>query len=244
MKPLVKPRLDACLAADGFAILESVFAADECRILASQIELSLAACPDEKTALRRANGVIYGARNLTSVYPPVARVWQRQRLVDILEETLGPGFGLVRALYFDKPPASNWSLPWHQDLTIAVKDHSLASDQFRNRTMKGGVPHVEASDDILRGMLTLRIHLDEVTDENGPLTVLPGTHFSRGTAARRPAVKILASAGDVLAMRPLLSHCSGASLAGTERHRRVIHLEFAANPELPDGYSWHEYWMA
>jgi hypothetical protein len=45
----------------------------------------------------------------------------------------------------------------------------------------------------------------------------------------------------VLLMRPLLAHCSNRSHAGTLRRRRILHLEFAALPELPDGYAWHTY---
>jgi ectoine hydroxylase-related dioxygenase (phytanoyl-CoA dioxygenase family) len=105
--------------------------------------------------------------------------------------------------------------------------------------MKAGVPHVEAPDEVLQHMLTLRIHLDDATEENGPLVVLPGSHTSRDAPATRPAVAILAAAGDVLAMRPLLAHCSGASRASS--HRRVIHLEFAGSRELPDGYAWHDF---
>jgi ectoine hydroxylase-related dioxygenase (phytanoyl-CoA dioxygenase family) len=90
-------------------------------------------------------------------------------------------------------------------------------------------------------MLTLRIHLDDVTEENGPLQVLPGTHARCARSSARAPVAILAKAGDVLAMRPLLSHCSGVSNPETSRHRRVIHLEFAAIRELPDGYQWYEF---
>jgi len=50
-----------------------------------------------------------------------------------------------------------------------------------------------------------------------------------------------ARAGDVLAMRPLVSHSSGASTPGTQRHRRVLHLEFAGCEELPDGFCWHDF---
>jgi ectoine hydroxylase-related dioxygenase (phytanoyl-CoA dioxygenase family) len=108
--------------------------------------------------------------------------------------------------------------------------------------VKAGVPHVEAPDEVLRQMLTLRIHLDEVTAENGPLQVLPGTHTGRCAATPfRPPVTILADAGDVLAMRPLLSHASGVSQPGNSRHRRVVHLEFAAQRELSDGYRWHQF---
>jgi hypothetical protein len=45
----------------------------------------------------------------------------------------------------------------------------------------------------------------------------------------------------VLLLRPLVAHCSGKSHPDTERHRRVLHLEFAAAPDLPDGYAWHDF---
>jgi len=226
---------------DGFAVVESVFGAEECREIVADLEAALAAASDEKSVLRSAKGAIYGVRNLLAIFPRAKGLWRKRELVEVLAEVLGPRFGLVRGLYFDKPPESTWNLPWHQDLTIAVRDNKLPSDQFRNRTTKAGVHHVEAPDAILRQMLTLRIHLDEVTDENGPLQVLPGTHVSRAAPSSRPAVAILAKMGDVLAMRPLLSHSSGVSAADTSRHRRVIHLEFAANRELPDGYQWNQF---
>ena len=92
-------------------------------------------------------------------------------------------------------------------------------------------------------MLTLRLHLDDVTDENGPLQVLPGSHGDDGESAGSTTapVTILASAGDVLAMRPLLLHCSNGSHPDTTRHRRILHMEFAAGFELGDGYAWHEF---
>src|SRR5437660_856638 len=56
-----------------------------------------------------------------------------------------------------------------------------------------------------------------------------------------PPQTILARQGDVLLMRPLLAHCSNRSRQGTRQHRRVLHLEFAASPTLPDGYTWHDF---
>ena len=41
--------------------------------------------------------------------------------------------------------------------------------------------------------------------------------------------------GAVLAMRPLVLHCSSPATAPS--HRRVLHLEFAAQP-LPGGLEW------
>src|SRR5262245_54407812 len=231
------------LESDGFAIVRNIYSSDECRELATSLQAALTACADQATSLRRANGVIYGARNLLAVYAPATAIWRKPQLIDLLATVLGPQFGLVRGLFFDKPPDGNWSLPWHRDLTIALADHSLPSQRFRNRTIKAGVPHVEAPDDVLQQMLTLRIHLDDVTEVNGPLQVLPGTHVGRDAEPPyRAPVTILAAAGDVLAMRPLLSHSSGPAKAGTSCHRRVIHVEFAASRELPDGYRWHDFY--
>lgn len=173
----------------------------------------------------------------------VAEVWRRAPLLELLTAVLGPERGLVRALYFDKPPDRTWSLPWHKDLTIAVRDNTLASAEFARPTTKAGVPHVEAPCDLLQRMLTLRIHLDDVTDENGPLHVVPGSHAGGKSAAasERPPVAVHARAGDVLVMRPLVSHSSGSSLAGCRRHRRILHLEFAGQRVLPDGYAWHRF---
>ena len=47
----------------------------------------------------------------------------------------------------------------------------------------------------------------------------------------------LVARGGILAFRPLLLHAS--SPARQPRHRRVVHLEFAA-VELAGGLEWHE----
>ena len=105
------------------------------------------------------------------------------------------------------------------------------------------MPHVEGSEDVLGAMLTARIHLDEVTDENGPLKVVPGSHLTGKvmSLADAPIRTLYAEAGDVLLMRPLVAHCSNRSRPETRRHRRILHLEFAASAELPDGYAWHDF---
>jgi ectoine hydroxylase-related dioxygenase (phytanoyl-CoA dioxygenase family) len=151
---------------------------------------------------------------------------------------LGPSFGLVRVLFFDKPPENSWALPWHKDMAIAVKNNALPSEHFTHPTRKIGVPHVEAPEWLLERMLTLRLHLDDMMEENGPLKVLPASH--RGTADGQPFT-VLGRRGDVLLMRPLLSHCSNRSKEGTTQHRRILHFEFAGVAELPDGYAWHDF---
>jgi hypothetical protein len=226
---------------DGYALLPGVFAPGEVVAIRRALGEALAA-GEEGPAIRGSEGAVYAARNILALWPEAAGVGRRRPLADVLRAVLGGGHGLVRALYFDKPPGRSWALPWHKDLTIAVRDNRLPSALFGKPTTKAGVPHVEAPWSVLEGMLTARVHLDEITEQNGPLKVLPGSHRAgKELALGGEPRTILSAAGDVLLMRPLLAHSSGNAHATTARHRRVLHLEFAASPALPDGYAWHDY---
>lgn len=227
---------------DGFAVLPEVW--DSGQVEAMLGGLTAVLQPDqEATSIRSREGTVYAARNLLTLWPGCATVWLQTPLPEILAVALGSRFGLVRVLYFDKPPDRTWTLPWHKDLTIAVRDNQLPSAQFRKPTTKVGVPHVEAPTALLENMLTVRIHLDPMTEENGPLKVLPGSHRTGKKLhldQGRPHT-LQVERGDVLLVRPLVAHCSAASHPGTRLHRRVLHLEFAGSPELPDGYAWHTF---
>jgi hypothetical protein len=230
------------VAEQGFALLRGVFGPACLDGMVEQLEPVLATAPEE-SALRSSEGGVYGARNVLTLWPAIADCWRRPPLPEALAGLLGREFGLVRVLYFDKPPGETWALPWHKDLTVAVRDNRRASTWFSKPTRKAGIPHVEAPCEVLEAMLTARIHLDEVTDENGPLKVLPGSHRDGKTLrlGEIPPVTILANRGDVLLMRPLLVHSSARSHPESQRHRRILHLEFAAARTLPDGFEWHDY---
>lgn len=224
---------------DGVLIIPDALDSGEVAKWISTIELHLA---NDSDAIKNRMGAVYAARNLVASIPGLSTIWNRPVIRELLVSALGQDFGLVRGLYFDKHPERSWSLPWHKDMTIAVKDNSLSSDHFTKPTNKSGVPHVEAAESVLSNMLTLRVHLDDVTDENGPLEVVPGSHHhGKQSTDNHVSTKILARAGSVLAMRPLVSHASGSSRPGTPRHRRILHLEFAGDRELPDGYKWYEF---
>ncbi|MCP3098021.1 phytanoyl-CoA dioxygenase family protein [Myxococcus sp. K15C18031901] len=155
---------------------------------------------------------------------------------------LGEDCFVARALLFDKTPDANWKVRWHQDLTIAVRERHEAPG-FGPWTHKEGVTHALAPTPLLTRMLALRIHLDPCGEENGPVKVLPGTHQQGKLTeadiaehkSRVGAVACLACRGDVLAFHPLLLHAS--SPATKPGHRRVLHLEFAAEA-LPVGLEW------
>ncbi|WP_372716513.1 phytanoyl-CoA dioxygenase family protein [Novipirellula sp.] len=227
---------------NGFTQINAAVDLETVGRLSAACEQAFIAESDVQRA-RSSRGHVYAARNLLDVVPEIQTFWREGKPFEILKCILGDQFGLVRVLFFDKPPDRTWTLPWHKDTAIAVGDNSHRSERFSRPTVKSGVPHVVASDDVLRQMLTLRLHLDDVTDQNGPLRVIPGSHVSStsGGAGVEAAVTIHAAAGDMLAMRPLITHSSGSSKPGTTRHRRILHLEFAADRHLPDGFQWHDF---
>ncbi|WP_236622395.1 phytanoyl-CoA dioxygenase family protein [Novipirellula maiorica] len=230
------------IQSNGFVVIENAIELATVQSLCAQCEQAFLAESDVQRA-RSSRGHVYAARNLLDVVPEIQTFWRTGKPLQLLRSVLGDRFGLVRVLFFDKPPDRTWTLPWHKDTAIAVADNSRRSSLFSRPTQKSGVPHVVAGDDVLHQMLTLRFHLDDVTDENGPLRVIPGSHVSSTSEGEgsEAAVTIHAAAGDLLAMRPLITHSSGSSKPGTKRHRRILHLEFAADVNLPDGYQWHDF---
>jgi hypothetical protein len=228
------PMIDL-LDRDGYVMLWGVFTTTEVDAIRTACARALMTASDSVLAN---GGPAYGARNLLTLWLDAITLTRSPKLATALRDVLGPTAGLVRALYFDKPPGHSWALPWHRDMTIAVKAHR-GFDVFGKPTTKAGVPHVEAPGKLLATMLTVRIHLDAVTADNGPLRVAPGSHAA-GLPAGRPEMALHCQAGDVLLMRPLLLHASGHS-APDAGHRRIVHFECAASPDLPDGYEWHTY---
>src|SRR5258708_10336185 len=60
----------------------------------------------------------------------------------LVEPVLGQNAFAVRGLFFDKTQEANWKVPWHQDLTIVVKER-LEVQGFGPWSIKEGVPHVQ-----------------------------------------------------------------------------------------------------
>lgn len=222
---------------DGFAILPQVLTTGEVETAREACAAALASAADDGSVFGR-GGATHGARNLLRTWPSVVELLRIPVLVEVARQVLGPDAGVVRGLYFDKPPGDGWALPWHRDTTVAVKSHGIVG-KFGKFTTKAGVPHAEAPIEILDRMLTFRFHLDAMTPENGPLRVLPGSH--RVEVPTETAVDVLCEAGDVVLMRPRLLHASSHCTPGHAGHRRVVHLELAGDPDLPDGYEWDRF---
>ena len=183
-----------------------------------------------------------GARNLLEL-PAVASLATSPAVRSLASAVLGDGCFATRALLFDKTPDANWKVIWHQDLTITTRERADVIG-YGPWTDKAGVPHVQPPVSVLESMLAVRIHLDPCGAENGPVRVLDGSHQRGRLSAeaieelrrQQPERDCCVAQGGVLAFRPLIVHASAP--ARTPHHRRVIHIEFAAQA-LPSPLEWH-----
>ena len=161
----------------------------------------------------------------------------------VAASVLGEGARPVRAILFNKTPATNWSLGWHQDRTICVKTKREAPG-FGPWTIKSGMLHVAPPFDLLTRMVTVRAHLDAVPATNAPLLIAPGSHRYGRVAvdeidtvvAQCGTISCLAEAGDVWLYATPILHASEA--ASVPQSRRVLQVDFAAEA-LPYGLEWH-----
>mgnify|MGYP002151884467 FL=1 len=96
---------------------------------------------------------------------------------------------------------------------------------------------------ILENSSTIRIHLDDTSEFNGALKIIPGSHLKQ---IYRPEtinwenekeVICNVSKGGVMFMKPLILHSSGRT--SNNNRRRVIHIEFSSI-ELPNELLWAE----
>jgi ectoine hydroxylase-related dioxygenase (phytanoyl-CoA dioxygenase family) len=219
---------------EGYSILENAITE---KTILSLIEALSNLKPDQL------NRGIYGVRNLLNLSPKAREFSESKTVREIAEKYLGKEAKVVRAIYFDKTPNANWKVPWHQDLTIAVRERQ-ETNGFTAWTIKDKVHCVQPPIEILDRMLTLRFHLDGADETNGALKILAKTHKLKRLCAtqiqniksKQTACLCRAKVGDCLVMKPLLLHSSSAGTI--PKNRRVIHLEFSAD-DLPNGLMWH-----
>ena len=160
----------------------------------------------------------------------------------IAASLIGPKAAPVRAVLFDKSPAANWIVAWHQDRTITVRDRH-ETPGFGPWSTKDGVLHIAPPMSVLEGMVTLRLHVDPVDVNNAPLVVATGSHrfghvaadVAAARADDRPHLVCEADAGDVWAYSTPILHMSARSSG--DRRRRVLQIDYAAEP-LPERLEW------
>jgi hypothetical protein len=212
---------------DGFSVHRRVF---------SRAEVEDLRVESQRLTEREKSSCIRNLRDKSALFNELAG---DQRLTSLIPLGLEP----VRSILFDKTAAQNWPVPWHQDLTIAVKEKS-EREGYYPWSIKDGVPHVQPPIELLEAMRTLRIHLDHTPVENGALSVVPGSHRLgkipkiKSTTLPGKPISIPCKIGDVLQMSPLILHSSHRSESPT--HRRVLHFEYAPANLLHSDLEWHE----
>ena len=211
----------------GFAIIPSMLKPMEVGVLLEAF--SQAELPRSRAGLRHAMKL-----------PAVASLAQDPRLMKIARGTLGADAFPFRATLFDKSPIANWLVVWHQDTALPFEERREIPG-WGPWSVKDGVNYAHAPATALSQVLALRVHLDDSTDENGPLRVLPDTHTLgvltdeslHDLSTRIAAIDCLVPQGGVLAMRPLIVHASSKSQ--THARRRVLHIEYTGTASVADG---------
>lgn len=196
-----------------------------------QLEAELAKLPADNPGLR-----LHGIPGLAVLIDTTSAIGH------LAAERLGPASRPVRAILFDKSAATNWALGWHQDRTIAVRAR-VDTEGFGPWSVKAGITHVEPPFALLDAMLTMRIHLDPVPDDNAPLMIAPGSHrLGRiperdidASIARCGTFACTAERGDVWLYATPILHASAR--AARPEHRRVLQVDFSAQP-LPAALDW------
>ena len=215
------------LARDG---AQHIPAALDAATLAS-VETALAALPSDRAGQRLSD-----LSGIAPILSPTGAIGRHAAA------RIGAQARPVRAILFDKSAATNWSLGWHQDRTIAVRAR-VETPGFGPWTIKAGIHHVAPPPGLLDAMVTLRLHLDPVDADNAPLLIAPGSHRHGRIAETDIASHVercgthacLAERGDIWIYATPILHASDA--ATHPRHRRVLQLDYSADT-LPGALDW------
>ncbi|MBE7174206.1 MAG: phytanoyl-CoA dioxygenase family protein [Williamsia sp.] len=222
---------------NGFAVIKGIYTEEQVESILRQINQ---ANFDKDTFRKSAD--LFAIRQFLKEVPGVISLVFTNKLQSILQQLFGGKYFVVKSIYFDKPPTSNWYVSYHQDLTISV-DKKPELTGFEFWTTKQNQFAVQPPLDFLRNIVTIRIHLDDTDENNGALKVVPHSHLK---GVYRPEtvnwaveqeVSCHVPAGGIMLMKPLLLHSS--SRTTNNRQRRVIHIEFS-NLELPPPLNWSE----
>lgn len=225
------------ISTDGFAIINDFYTEQALNGILETISEA-----DQSGAAFRKSRNLFAIRQFFREVPHSFSLVFDGRLEHLISHLFGVGYFVVKSIYFDKPENSNWCVPYHQDLTIAVLN-KVQSGDYLNWTKKQEHYAVQPPLHILGDNFTIRIHLDDTNADNGALRVVQGSHRKE---IYRPEnidwdkeleITCSVNRGGIMIMKPLLLH---ASKRTTGNQRRVIHVEFSRTL-LPDDLNWAEF---
>ncbi|MEO0398178.1 MAG: phytanoyl-CoA dioxygenase family protein [Pseudomonadota bacterium] len=149
----------------------------------------------------------------------------------------------VRIVAFNKTQEANWSVPWHQDRVIAIRQKAQI-DGYSNWVAKSNFWHCEPPLSLLEKMVFVRIHIDDSTEETGLLELALGSHkFGKIPSHRAHALAsdcdielCEARPGDVLIVHALTLHRSSSAI--TPSTRRAVRADYACRSMLARELQW------
>ena len=217
---------------EGYVVVESLFASDTIE----QVDFTIRSMTDDALASGDFDQImelepdpVDGHRIPRRIYNPFQqhetfrRMATDDRILDRIESLVGPNIQLQHSKLNMKPARVGSIVEWHQDLAY--------------------FPHT--NDDLV----TLLIYLDEATEENGCLQVMPRHHthwfdhrLSDGSFSGMitekiddgrfgPPTALTAPAGSVIFMHPMTPHSSLPN--HSEKPRRTLIFEYRAADSFP-----------
>ena len=209
--------------AQGFTIVEAVLDGTEVAELARALETS-----DLDWSLGA------GARDLMN-HRAVSAVAVDPRLFAIARRFLGASAVPYKATLFDKSPARNWLVTWHQDTALPLWNAAIF--RWGPWSIKSGITYAHAPATALSRVVALRLHFDDSREKraaagaswNAALGVLSDADTAR-LVREIPPVDCFVPSGGIVAMRPLILHAS--SKAEADPPRRVLHIEYVDSLDL------------
>ncbi len=227
---------------DGFVFLPNLFTPSEVAVLRGEIDRFVG--PEREEIMRDEHGELLGAFAVDRYSEPFARLLRHKRLLEPAQQILGPELYAHQYKIVAKDPFGKLDFAWHQDAASwAAYD---------------GMPEPLA--------MNYALFLDEVTEFNGPITLIPRSHQAGilgATDGPRPGgksplrtltnemVQELATehglvapkgpAGSTIFFSGLLAHASGPNISPWTRY--IVYLSYnpVANaitaPTRPDFYA-------
>lgn len=215
---------------NGYAIINRLYSQEEVHKIINCIEL-------HHNASNANAQDVFAIRQFIKTIPTLKPLLFNRNLITLLTTHFKTSLHLCKAIYFNKPPNSNWFVAYHQDLSISVKER-IDVKGYTQWTKKKGQIGVIPPTKILENILTVRIHLDDTTEHNGALKIIPESHnkdiIRPETINHITTNEVVCNvdAGGIMLMRPLTLHASNKTT--NNKPRRVIHLEFSSlNLERP-----------
>lgn len=222
---------------NGFAVLPGLLGAGELAELHAALGEVLASADGSAASRTRfdyaegADG--QGRRYVKRIFDPIdrhpafRRLVAHERILDVVETLLGPDITLQQTKLNLKPPSPGAEFDWHQDYPF--------------------FPHTNFD------LVAVMVFLDEVTAENGPLTVIPGSHrlgpvahaFSADGQAYGTVVedaglyadpgrfhRITGPAGTVALHHCCMLHSSGANRSASPRSTFIAEYKASDNRQI------------